>query len=272
MKIPPCIGHEFEAEEYKTTTMETIKLGSKGEAVRLWQYFLLGQGYEIGFADGVFGKNTHNATVDFQTKSNLFADGVVGKNTYNVADKLNFGEETPRDVNWPPIPNHLQPLIGNKAKEAVYGKFEFKQDPKNKSLIIVTDNWVKENLTLVTIPQLKKVNGNDKIYFHKKGAEQLKSLWAGWEKDNLLHLVKTYAGSYNPRLIRGSASSLSTHAWGVAFDINVAQNALGKVPALVGEYGEVRSLVPLANELGFFWGGHFKNRPDGMHFEIAEFL
>jgi len=27
--------------------------------------------------------------------------------------------------------------------------------------------------------------------------------------------------------------------------------------------------VPLANEHGFYWGGHFRHRPDGMHFEIA---
>lgn len=272
MKIYPCTGHEFEADEYKIKNMDTIKLGSKGEAVRLWQYFLIGQGYSIGVADGVFGQLTHKATTIFQKSKNLKPDGTVAKDTYFAADKLGFGQEDSKDINWPPIPQHLKPLIGNSAKESVYGKFSFKQDPKNKSLIIVTDNWVKENLILVTIPQLKQVNGNDKIYFHKKGAEQLKALWKGWEDQELLHLVKTYSGSYNPRLIRGSATSLSTHAWGVAFDINVAQNALGKTPALVGEYGEIRSLVPLANELGFFWGGHFKNRPDGMHFEIAKFL
>ena len=32
--------------------------------------------------------------------------------------------------------------------------------------------------------------------------------------------------------------------------------------------GSVRQLVPIANELGFYWGGHF-NRRDGMHFEMA---
>ncbi|MFC1534810.1 M15 family metallopeptidase [Thermodesulfobacteriota bacterium] len=23
---------------------------------------------------------------------------------------------------------------------------------------------------------------------------------------------------------------------------------------------------------GFYWGGHFKSRPDGMHFEVAKIL
>jgi len=33
----------------------------------------------------------------------------------------------------------------------------------------------------------------------------------------------------------------------------------------------VRELVASANELGFFWGGHFSQPKDGMHFEFAAF-
>jgi hypothetical protein len=43
------------------------------------------------------------------------------------------------------------------------------------------------------------------------------------------------------------------------------------VPALVGQKGAVRELVPIAHENGVFWGGQFK-RKDGMHFEIAKIL
>jgi len=32
---------------------------------------------------------------------------------------------------------------------------------------------------------------------------------------------------------------------------------------------ERNKLVPIANELGFYWGGHFTRR-DGMHFELAK--
>jgi len=27
--------------------------------------------------------------------------------------------------------------------------------------------------------------------------------------------------------------------------------------------------VPIANRFGFYWGGHYQSRMDGMHFEIA---
>jgi hypothetical protein len=47
---------------------------------------------------------------------------------------------------------------------------------------------------------------------------------------------------------------------------------LGKRPALVSEKGSVRELVPIANKYGFYWGGHFNSRPDGMHFEAAKIL
>jgi hypothetical protein len=42
------------------------------------------------------------------------------------------------------------------------------------------------------------------------------------------------------------------------------------VPALKGKQGCVRELVPIANQHGIYWGGHFKRRPDGMHFELAK--
>jgi hypothetical protein len=53
-------------------------------------------------------------------------------------------------------------------------------------------------------------------------------------------------------------------------DLNVAWNRLGTVPALKGKTGSLRELVPIANELGIYWGGHFAGRPDGMHFEVAQ--
>jgi intein/homing endonuclease len=71
-----------------------------------------------------------------------------------------------------------------------------------------------------------------------------------------------------------------SNSWGTAFDVNVPQNGLNKVPAMIGEIGCVRELVPIANECGFYWGGHFGKevngkmvgRLDGMHFEIAKII
>lgn len=70
--------------------METIKLGSKGEAVRNWQSLL---GIK---SDGSFGPVTQSATVAYQTKWNqenpdktpLTVDGIVGPKTWETAMKL----------------------------------------------------------------------------------------------------------------------------------------------------------------------------------------
>lgn len=56
--------------------METIRKGSKGDAVRLLQTAL------HLLVDGVFGAITEEAVRAFQRKNNLNADGVVGANTW----------------------------------------------------------------------------------------------------------------------------------------------------------------------------------------------
>jgi hypothetical protein len=63
---------------------------------------------------------------------------------------------------------------------------------------------------------------------------------------------------------------LSNHAFGSAFDINAALNPLGAEPALPGTPGCVYDMVRIAHDHGFYWGGHFSKRRDGMHFEVAE--
>jgi len=97
----------------------------------------------------------------------------------------------------------------------------------------------------------------------------LKALFADWQEAGLLPLILTFDGAYEARLQRGSRSALSSHSFGSAFDLNAPWNPLSKPCAKVQEKGSVKRLVPLANAHGFFWGGHFASRPDGMHFELA---
>ena len=53
--------------------MKTIKKGSKGNAVKVWQ-IIIGAA-----ADGIFGSGTESATKIWQSNHGLAADGVVGK-------------------------------------------------------------------------------------------------------------------------------------------------------------------------------------------------
>ena len=109
------------------------------------------------------------------------------------------------------------------------------------------------------------------MMWHKYGQDQLVKFFERLEKENLHSHILSFAGAFYPRYVRGSRTNLSNHSWGTAFDINVPYNGLNKIPALVGQKGSVREIVPIANEYGFYWGGHFARR-DGMHFEIAKIV
>ena len=58
--------------------MKTIKKGSKGNAVKVWQII-------IGVtADGIFGSGTESATKTWQSNHGLAADGIVGKMSWKA--------------------------------------------------------------------------------------------------------------------------------------------------------------------------------------------
>lgn len=78
--------------------------------------------------------------------------------------------------------------------------------------------------------------------------------------------VTTYDGLYNPRLMRGSSTTWSMHAWGIAIDLNANENLLkyswptqGTMPLEVMECAAKEGLWSL---------GGMENR-DAMHFEAT---
>lgn len=260
--------------------MKTLRKGDTGTDVLAWETFLVGRGYGI-VADGKFGDETQEATRAFQKANGLTADGTVGPKTYGIALGLGFpgvvdpsiDKESP---NWPPRPKDANPLSKG-DRERIFGRFEYvgEPTPSNPEAIRITDGWADRSIVTVTVPQLIGISGAPKdgrVSFNGQVERQLRGLFGAWEKAGLLPLVTSWGGSWAPRFIRGSRTSLSNHAWGTAFDINVPENGLGAVPALVGKKGSVRELVSLAYEHGFFWGGWFTGRPDGMHFEVARLL
>lgn len=78
-KVESCTGATTttvkETEDYN---MNTIKKGSKGNAVKVWQII-------IGTtADGNFGSGTESMTKTWQKNHGLTADGIVGKNSWKA--------------------------------------------------------------------------------------------------------------------------------------------------------------------------------------------
>ena len=70
----------------------TIRLGSRGNFVRILQYLLNYYGANLS-VDGVFGVGTQRAVLEFQRNNNLIADAIVGRNTWNKLLNLNPSSE-----------------------------------------------------------------------------------------------------------------------------------------------------------------------------------
>jgi len=262
--------------------MRTLRLGSKGPDVEKWQAFLRGwKKNSLIVIDGNFDRITDLETKQYQVDRRLGADGIVGNATYAAAMRDGFGlvEDDSKDItspNWPEIPAGAKP-VGAADRENLFGRFAYIPAPtqNNPEAIRLTDDWAKKNITSVTIPQLSGVSGAPKsgnVQVHTALASQFSKMFQAWENHSLLSRLITWDGLWVPRFSRGSRSYLSNHSWGSAFDINVRWNGLGVRPALTDEKGSVRELVEIAYEYGFYWGGWFTKRPDGMHFEAYKIL
>jgi hypothetical protein len=259
--------------------VQILRHGSEGNEVRRWQTFLVGQALLAGSIDGSFGPRTEAATRAFQQREGLEVDGTVGPLTLAAALQRGFdpGFTDPQGgtsgADWPPRPI-FAPLASNTERAKLFGRFDYERVAPGKDDIRILGDWREKNLVRVLLPQLEKVKGapaSGQVWLHRKVAEQTRALFAAWEQEGLVPLLLTWAGSFAPRFVRGSATTLSNHAWGTAFDVNAAWNPLGALPALRGRTGSLRELVPTAHRFGFYWGGHF-SRADGMHFEVARIL
>lgn len=102
----------------------------------------------------------------------------------------------------------------------------------------------------------------NKIYCNKLLVTPLENAFRCLIQRGLHTELKTWDGCFNIRKKRGLAS-MSLHSWGIAIDLNAAWNGLGKTPTLSKEF------VKCFTDNAFEWGGHWKGRPDGMHFQMT---
>lgn len=277
--------------------------GNVPAEVQRWQYFLRKQGIaQAGPVDSHFGRNTEVATKIFQMQNGLAANGRVDENTldtaeglgYRVLDSNYYSDRS--SLSWPDTPANLH-SPSNSWRNHLFDCYNFLQKPghqrPDEESIVIKGNcdgsvndWEDEYIVNVIDDRLQFASGyGGYIRCHRKAAPNIKALLDVWEQESLLHLVINYAGSFVPRYMRGKAphpthghsikkssdvSTLSNHSFGSAFDICTTWNWLGNTPAGCGQKGSVRELVESANAAGFYWGGHYSGRKDGMHFELTK--
>jgi hypothetical protein len=98
---------------------------------------------------------------------------------------------------------------------------------------------------------------------HKKIVTVVQDSFKAIQTQGLQAHVRTFGGAYNFRSKRTS-SKLSTHCWGIAFDLNPNSNAMGTA-------GDMHpGVVEVLRSFGWKWGGDWTGAgKDPMHFQFC---
>jgi hypothetical protein len=117
-------------------------------------------------------------------------------------------------------------------------------------------SWVAGHITTETMPIIGPMTCNRAIF------PQLRAALDQIVAQGLASAIHPgqYGGCYVPRFIAGT-TTLSNHAFGLAFDLNVPENQRGTVGRIN------RQVVAIFTTWGFTWGGTW-GYTDPMHFEM----
>ena len=117
-------------------------------------------------------------------------------------------------------------------------------------------SWVATHISTETMPIIGAMTCNTLMFPQLRAAlEEIRASGLA----GAIH-PSQYGGCYVPRFIAGT-TTLSNHAFGLAFDLNVPENERGTV-------GQInRQVVAIFQRYGFTWGGVW-HWTDPMHFEL----
>ncbi len=116
-----------------------------------------------------------------------------------------------------------------------------------------------------TEPLATAVHQDARATMRKEIAPLVQELMRQTEVKYGYNIRRDDTGGFNCRYMASSKTSISNHAYGRAIDINWSTNPYQKT---------FRSDIPpnvvsLWIRHGFYWGGHYKNTHDTMHFEYV---
>jgi len=129
--------------------------------------------------------------------------------------------------------------------------------------------WESEMLTRINLPFPLPLSWNpdlmvDQIRCHKLLAETFSDVFSKIQRQRLCGRVNSLGGCFSFRMQRAGAK-LSTHAWGIAIDLNTRTNPQGTSGAMDA------NIIEIFRDVGFTWGGNWLGkRRDPMHFQFCD--
>lgn len=153
-----------------------------------------------------------------------------------------------------PVLRHAAGVMPPARLKVHFGEFAYTDGPGR--WIHQGTTWLREYYAEESVPILGATE------CHRDMFPPLRAAMQELVDRDLAHLVDAddFGGCWAPRT-QGSAA-LSSHAWGIAVDLNVAGNHYGAEPTMPEE------IVQVMAAHGFTWGGDWPV-PDGMHFELV---
>lgn len=153
-----------------------------------------------------------------------------------------------------PVLRHAAGVLSPVRLKVHYGEFAISDGPGR--WVRQGASWLRAHHTITEVPLLGEVE------CHEAAIEPLTAAMTEIVERGMSALVDgdDFGGCWAPRTSGGDAPS--SHAWGIAVDLNVQGNHYGFEPTIAAE------VVEVMERHGFAWGGRWPV-PDGMHFELV---
>jgi hypothetical protein len=128
--------------------------------------------------------------------------------------------------------------------------------------------WQTEQLTTIPLPFPIALSWDSsrqvqRISCHKLLAQGCTEVFAQIQSSGLQSKITSFGGCFSFRPQR-TGTKLSSHAWGIALDLNPESNAQGTAGNMDA------GIVAIFKQAGFSWGGDWQGRVrDPMHFQFC---
>lgn len=166
--------------------------------------------------------------------------------------------------------SHHPKVLSREARIETFGEFFYSESKRSRGEIEILDLEWMQNLVPARVSEMTQIHGfphSGMVMLHRKVVPSFRAAMDDILDDGLIGYLLTWDGGFVARHIGWNpARQLSSHSWGIAFDVNARWNAYGSKPAEHDAPGSVHALVPILEKHGWAWGGRW-NTPDGMHFE-----
>jgi hypothetical protein len=155
-------------------------------------------------------------------------------------------------------------VLNSTRRQEVFGKFAYIESGGGR--IEIDKDWVAQNIVQAHLVKAIGKGGDVVTPCHRLAKEPLERAFAEIAARDLSKLIHSFDGLWVARHMTWNVRRpLSSHSWGIAFDLNAATNSYGGIIS-----PENRALNEVFNRYGFAWGGDWAGERDAMHWELAD--